>query len=48
MQHLPAQARDLARRIDKLPAAVHREMHARGVVAVVRKLIHRPQATRLY
>ncbi|XP_066323096.1 uncharacterized protein [Miscanthus floridulus] len=46
--HMPAQARELARRIEKLPTAVHREMHARGVMAVVRKLIHRPEATRLY
>ncbi|CAD6202461.1 unnamed protein product [Miscanthus lutarioriparius] len=46
--HMPAQARELARRIEKLPTAVHREMHARGVMAVVRKLIHRQEATRLY
>jgi len=48
MQHMPAQARELARRIEKLPTAVHREMHARGVMAIVRKLIHRQEATRLY
>ncbi|KAG0552385.1 hypothetical protein BDA96_01G503300 [Sorghum bicolor] len=46
--HMAAQARELARRIEKLPTAVHREMHARGVMVVVRKLIHRPEATRLY
>ncbi|KAF8776166.1 hypothetical protein HU200_003857 [Digitaria exilis] len=39
--HFPKETRALARLIDKLPASVHREMHARGVMMVVNKLIHK-------
>ncbi|KAF8718080.1 hypothetical protein HU200_025558 [Digitaria exilis] len=39
--HFPKETRELARLIDKLPASVHREMHARGVMMVVNKLIHK-------
>uniref|UniRef100_K4AL73 PUM-HD domain-containing protein n=1 Tax=Setaria italica TaxID=4555 RepID=K4AL73_SETIT len=41
MQHFPQEARALARRIERLPAAVQREMHARAVMTVVNKLTHR-------
>ena len=41
MQHFPQEARLLARRIEGLPMAVQREMHARGVMRTVGKLNHR-------
>jgi cob(I)alamin adenosyltransferase len=41
MQHFPQEVRALARRIERLPAAVQREMHARAVMTVVNKLTHR-------
>ncbi|CAN6290364.1 unnamed protein product [Urochloa humidicola] len=40
-QHFPQEARALARRIEKLPASVQREMHARRVMMVVNKLTHK-------
>ncbi|XP_039827582.1 uncharacterized protein LOC120689360 [Panicum virgatum] len=39
--HFPQEARLLARRIEGLPMAVQREMHARGVMRAVGKLNHR-------
>jgi pumilio RNA-binding family len=48
VQPKPAHARGLARRIERLPTAVHREMHARRVMVEVRKTLQRPQAIRLY
>jgi hypothetical protein len=36
---MPAQAIELAQRIGRLPVAVHCDVHARGVMAAVRKLI---------
>ncbi|CAN6285354.1 unnamed protein product [Urochloa humidicola] len=40
-QHFTQEARALARRIEKLPASVQREMHARRVMMVVNKLTHK-------
>ena len=41
MQYFPEQTTALARRIEKLPAAVQREMHAQRVMRVVKKLFPR-------
>ncbi|CAN6301954.1 unnamed protein product [Urochloa humidicola] len=40
-QHFTQEARALARRMEKLPASVQREMHARRVMMVVNKLTHK-------
>jgi hypothetical protein len=37
MQHFPKESTALARRIEKLPAAVHRDMRAQRVMLIVRK-----------
>jgi hypothetical protein len=37
IQHFPKESTALARRIEKLPAAVHRDMRAKGVMLIVRK-----------
>lgn len=44
MQDFPEETTALARRIEKLPAAVHREMHAQRVMRVVKK--HFPRKAR--
>ncbi|KAJ1298403.1 hypothetical protein BS78_01G450200 [Paspalum vaginatum] len=40
-RHLPQEARMLARRIESIPEAAQSEMHARGVMAVVKKMCRR-------
>jgi hypothetical protein len=37
MQHFPKESTALARRIEKLPAAVHRDMRSQRVMLIVRK-----------